>query len=382
MDNNSDRKHKIKIQPFLLLLAAFIWGIAFVAQSEGADSVPPFTFNAIRSLLAVVVLTPLVIVRRKARARYGYTDEYGYMNHIEPADASGNVTKSRDVTISGDVIKSGMRLVKDGKFGDDMPDSGTRSRISPMTKKLIVASIVCGLLLSAATFIQQYAIQYVETGKCGFLTALYIVLVPVILMFRGKMPGKNVAFGVMIAVIGLYFLCITKGSPVSIYDIILILCALLFAFQIISIDHFSTGDEECQNNPDKASKAVRGVDGIELSLGQFIICMLSSVVCMVIFEHPDIAGIRAAALPLLYAGIMSSGAAYTLQIVGMKGMNPTAASLLMSMESVFSVLAGWLIQGQHLSGRELFGCVLMFSAIVLVQLPTKRSKAENLSADT
>ena len=345
------KKHKFKIQPVLLLLAAFIWGIAFVAQSKGADSVPPFTFNAVRSLLAVVVLTPLVIVRRRARQRLGYTDEYGYIMPTE---------KKADTATDKNHIGMNMRQMK---------------------RKLIAASIICGLLLSAATFIQQYAIQYVETGKCGFLTALYIVLVPIILMFVGKMPGKYVVIGVAIAVAGLYFLCITKGSATSIYDVLLILCALLFAFQIISIDYFSKDagiDEDGRNIDRKCGRShIRGVDGIELSLGQFIVCMISSMICMIMFEHPDLAGIRAAMLPLLYAGIMSSGVAYTLQIVGMKGMNPTAASLLMSMESVFSVLAGWLLQGQQLSGRELFGCALMFLAIVLVQIPRHDINADN-----
>ena len=220
-------------------------------------------------------------------------------------------------------------------------------------RNLLISSITCGLLLFAATFLQQYAIKYVETGKCGFLTALYIVLVPLILMFRGKMPGRNVVFGVSVAVLGLYFLCIRQGSAFSRYDGMLVLCALLFAFQIIVIDNYNG-------------------DGIELSLGQFIVCTLSSLVCMLIFEKPDTAGIRSAVMPLLYAGIMSSGVAYTLQIVGMDGMNPTAASLLMSMESVFSVLAAWLFQNQHLSGRELAGCGLMFCAIVLVQIPVKK----------
>ena len=285
---------KIKVQPFLLLLAAFIWGVAFVAQSDGAADVPPFTFNTIRSALAVAVLIPLVMIRRHKGKSHG--------RHF---------------------------------------------------RSLLISSIICGLLLSAATFLQQYAIQYVETGKCGFLTALYIVLVPLILMLRGKMPGRNVVFGVAVAVLGLYFLCIRQGSPVSMYDGMLVLCALLFAFQIITIDNYKG-------------------DGIELSLGQFIVCALSSMVGMLIFEKTDAAGIRRAAIPLLYAGIMSSGVAYTLQIVGMDGMNPTAASLLMSMESVFSVLAAWLFQNQYLSGRELAGCGLMFCAIVLVQIPVKK----------
>jgi drug/metabolite transporter (DMT)-like permease len=292
--------NRIKIQPLLLLLAALIWGIAFVAQSDGAKAVQPFTFNAVRSALAVAVLLPLVIVRRRKNKSIPRADR-GYM------------------------------------------------------RRLAGSSLICGLLLSAATFLQQYAISYVETGKCGFLTALYIVLVPLILMAGGKLPGRNVAAGVVLAVFGLYFLCIKKGSPVSVYDGMLVLCALLFAFQIITIGRY------------------RG-DGIELSLGQFIVCTVSSAIGMLFFEKPDASGIAGALLPLMYSGIMSSGVAYTLQIVGMKGMNPTAASLLMSMESVFSVLAAWLFQKQYLSGRELAGCVLMFCAIVLVQIPAGKQE--------
>lgn len=319
MKKTNDRK--IKIQPFLLLLAALIWGVAFVAQSDAADSVPPFTFNAVRSLLAVAVLAPVVAIRRKKHNVY----RTGQSVHVKAHE----ICSMRDMVIS---------------------------------------SVICGLLLSAATFLQQYAIQFVQTGKCGFLTALYIVLVPMILMLRGRMPGKTVVIGVLTAVTGLYFLCMSGKAAVDKNDMLLILCALLFAFQIITIDHYTAG---------KIEKGMVPVDGIELSFGQFIVCTISSAICMLIFERPDMHGIIKAMIPLLYAGIMSSGVAYTLQIVGMKGMNPTAASLLMSMESVFSVLAGWLIQGQRLSGRELFGCVLMFAAIVLVQIPSGRINSKD-----
>lgn len=298
-------------QSMLLLLTAAIWGVAFVAQSVGMDYVGPFTFNTVRSLIGGIVLIPCIVLLKRINA--GSKDTAGAAE-----------------CVSGDT--SGQRKV------------------------LLTGGVACGVLLCIASNLQQFGIMYTSVGKSGFITAMYIVLVPVVGIFLKKKAGVKIWCSVAIAVCGLYLLCMTdNGFSIQKGDLLLLLGALVFSFHILSIDYFSPK-----------------VDGVKMSCIQFFTCGILSMVCMFLFEQPQIGAILQAWMPIVYAGVLSCGVAYTLQIVGQKGMNPTVASLILSMESVISVIAGWLILHQKLSGRELLGCVLMFVAIILVQLPERK----------
>jgi len=295
----------------LLLLTAAIWGVAFVAQSVGMDYVGPFTFNTVRSLLGGIVLIPCIVLLK--RINVGSKDTAGAAEH-----ASGDPAGQRKVLLTG--------------------------------------GVACGVLLCIASNLQQFGIMYTSVGKSGFITAMYIVLVPVLGIFLKKKAGIKIWCSVAIAVGGLYLLCMTdSGFSIQKGDLLLLLGAVIFSFHILTIDYFSPK-----------------VDGVKMSCIQFFTCGILSMVCMFLFEQPQIGAILQAWIPIVYAGVLSCGVAYTLQIVGQKGMNPTVASLILSMESVISVIAGWLILHQKLSGRELLGCVLMFVAIILVQLPERK----------
>lgn len=297
-------------QSMLLLLTAAIWGVAFVAQSVGMDYVGPFTFNTVRSLLGGIVLIPCIVLLK--RINVGSKDTAGAAEH-----ASGDPAGQRKVLLTG--------------------------------------GVACGVLLCIASNLQQVGIMYTSVGKSGFITAMYIVLVPVLGIFLKKKAGIKIWCSVAIAVGGLYLLCMTdSGFSIQKGDLLLLLGAVIFSFHILTIDYFSPK-----------------VDGVKMSCIQFFTCGILSMVCMFLFEQPQIGAILQAWMPIVYAGVLSCGVAYTLQIVGQKGMNPTVASLILSMESVISVIAGWLILHQKLSGRELLGCVLMFAAIILVQLPER-----------
>ncbi len=293
-------------QSLLLLLTATIWGVAFVAQSVGMDYVGPFTFNAVRSIIGGVVLLPCIVLLGKIN-------------------------------------------------GKDSPETVKRTDCKDR-KTLLIGGIACGVLLCVASNLQQFGIMYTSVGKAGFITAMYIVIVPVLGIFLRKKVGGKIWCGVGIAVVGLYLLCMTEsGFSIQKGDFLLMLCALVFSVHILVIDYFSPK-----------------VDGVKLSCIQFFTCGILSGVGMFLTETPQISSIFAAWMPILYAGVMSCGVAYTLQIIGQKGMNPTVASLMLSLESVVSVIAGFLILHQTLSSRELIGCVLMFAAIILVQLPDRK----------
>lgn len=296
-------------QSLLLLLTATIWGVAFVAQSVGMDYVGPFTFNAVRNLIGAVVLLPCIgILSRMDGSKQGHAD-------------TADLKKNR--------------------------------------KTLLIGGISCGTLLCIASNLQQFGIMYTTTGKAGFITAMYIVLVPVFGIFLHKKAGIRIWIAVAIAVAGMYLLCGLGGEAgLQAGDWLLIGCAVVFSFHILVIDYFSPK-----------------VNGVKLSCIQFFTCAVLSGIGMLLFETPSLTAILAAWVPILYAGVLSCGVAYTLQIVGQKGMNPTVASLILSLESVVSLLAGWLILDQRLSGRELCGCALAFAAIILVQLPAKGKAA-------
>ena len=293
----------------LLVLTALIWGCAFVAQSVGMDYVGPFTFNAVRCLIGAAVLIPVILFMDKSARKSGLTDEE---------------MKSR---------------------------RGDR-------KTLFTGGICCGLALGIASSLQQWGILFTTVGKAGFITAMYIVLVPVFGIFIGKKVRPVIWFCVALAAAGLYFLCMNETFRLNTGDFLVILGAVCFSVHILVIDHFSPK-----------------VDGVRLSAIQFLVAGIVCGIPMLIWECPELPGILAAWMPLLYAGVMSCGVAYTLQIIAQKNVDPTVASLLLSLESVFSVLAGWMILHQSLSIRELFGCVLMFGAIILAQLPEKKHAA-------
>ena len=203
--------------------------------------------------------------------------------------------------------------------------------------------------------------MYTSVGKAGFITACYIVLVPILGLFLKKKCSWIVWISVGLTLVGLYLLCINEQFSINKGDILMLFCALLFSIHILVIDHF-------------APKA----DGVKLSCIQFFVCSILSAICMFIFEKPSIASITQAWLPIAYAGVLSCGVAYTLQIIAQKGMNPTVCSLLLSLESCISVIAGWLILAQSLSGKEILGCVIMFAAIILAQIPVKSRKERAL----
>ena len=282
----------------ILLLTATIWGTAFVAQSVGMDYVEPFTFTFSRSIIGGVVLIPVIWFFSRGKER-------------------------------------------------------------PMlTKMELIGGICCGLALCAASNFQQIGIVYTTVGKAGFITALYVVLVPILGIFLKKKASFVVWISVGLSVIGLYLLCMTGDSLRLAYgDLLVLICALLFSVHIMIIDYFSP----------------KG-DGVRISCVQFFVCGIVSGIIMLFVEEPSVGNIMAAKMPILYAGVLSSGVAYTLQIVGQKDMNPTVASLILCLESVISALAGWVILHEALSPRELFGCLLMFAAIVLAQMPVKRKR--------
>lgn len=291
-------------QSLLLLLTATIWGVAFVSQSVGMDYVGPFTFNAVRSLIGAAVLIPCIALLKKMSKR---------------EEAQEELHKKED------------------------------------KRTLLKGGICCGVILAAASSFQQFGIMHTTVGKAGFITAMYIILVPLLGIFFKKKVGIRVGISVAAAVVGLYLLCMTESFRLEAGDTLVLICALIFSVHIMVIDHFSPL-----------------ADGVKMSCIQFLTCGVLCGICMFLFEKPSISMILAAWKPILYAGVMSCGVGYTLQIVGQRGMNPTVASLIMSLESVISVLAGFVLLGEVLSRRELFGCVLMFAAIILAQLPDRK----------
>lgn len=294
----------------LLFLTALIWGIAFVSQSKGGDIIGPLSFNSIRSLMGAAVLIPVIKI-------------------IDKSNNNKNKPKTKEDR-----------------------------------KALIIAGVGCGTALCIASNLQQLGINYgTSAGKAGFITSCYILLVPILSLFIGKKAKLNIWIGVLIAVAGLYLLCMNESFSVQNSDLLVLICALCFSVQILLVD-----------------KYVEKVDGVRLSCLQFFITGVITFIPMCVIEIPQAGGIRQwlnlfttwdAWIPLLYSGIMSCGVAYTFQILGQKGADATIASLIMSLEAVFSVLAGMIILHEMLSGREIAGCILLFIAIVIAQINFK-----------
>ena len=308
------KRTNTKLNAFLLAFAALIWGTAFVAQSEGGDITGPYTFTCIRYFIGAIILLPVIKIGDK-------TDFYG----------------------------------------------GGKPKTDEDKKNLRIAGLCCGLCLSVATLLQQVGLYYGTTaGKAGFLTACYIILVPILGLFIKKECPKRVWIAVFITLIGLYLLCINGEFRMEFGDLLELGGSLVWAMHILTIDHFM----------------IKKVDPVRLSSRQFFVTGIISAFPMFFIDMKGditeflpavaIALSGKALLSILFAGVMSSGIAFTLQIIGQRGLNPTVASLIMSLESVFSVLAGWIILGEKLSLKEAFGCILIFGAIVLAQLPSKK----------
>lgn len=292
----------------MLMLTALIWGTAFVAQSVGMDYLGPCAFTAVRNFIGCVALLP--VIGLASRMRSGAQPE-------EAAPAPGK-------------------------------------------KALFGWGAACGLLLGGATLLQQAGMQTASAGKAGFLTALYIVIVPVLGIFLGRRPGLKVWMGVVLALVGAYLLSVKGGAGIASGDLLVIASAVVFSLHILVIDSVPAG-----------------VDGVRLSCVQFLVAGAFALVLALFLETFTWRDILSAWVPLLYTGVVSSGVGYTLQILGQRTVNPTVACLILSLESVFAALAGWAILGQALSLRELFGCALVFVAVILAQLPRKKGRAIN-----
>mgnify|MGYP001740023404 FL=1 len=291
------------ISNILLLVTALIWGSSFVAQKAGT-ALEPFTYNGIRTLVGGISLVPVILILSK---------------------------------------------VGKGKAADAAPKD---------KKSLILGGIVCGTFLAIASNLQQFGMYFdADAGKAGFITALYIMIVPILGMFLGKRVRPLVWFCVLLGACGFYLLTIAgKGVGLTIEkgDLFVLLCAVLFSCHILAIDHFSP---KC--------------DGVKLSCLQFFVAGGLSFIMMLIFESPDINQILDCWFPIIYAGVFSCGIAYTLQVVAQKNAEPTAASLILSLESVFAVISGAILLGERITGYEIFGCAVIFIAVILAQLPQK-----------
>lgn len=302
----------------ILLVTALIWGTAFVAQTAASGSVGAFTFNASRSVLASVFLFCAVLIRSKFGQKKG-ADDTG-------AGSSGQPLFSRRTILSG---------------------------------------ILCGVPLCIASNLQQFGIglypsDTAASGRAGFLTATYVIMVAVYTLARTRRFRPVIPIAVIVCMAGMYLLCVSDGfSGIYTGDILILLCALGFTVYILLVDSYGT------------------VETVKVSCVQFSVVAILSLIGMFLFEHPSWNSIVSAAFPIIYAGIFSSGIAYTLQMVGQKYAEPVVATIVMSLEAVFAALSGWLILHEKLKGRELIGCVLVFAAVILAQLPERKAAGDN-----
>ncbi len=292
----------------VLLLVAVIWGTAFVAQAVGMDHLGPFSFNAIRYFIGSVSLIPVIAVVRKIQNRKG------------EGPATEEEKKNRLIF-----------TVKGGLF--------------------------CGIVLCVASLLQQFGIIYTSVGKAGFITALYIIIVPFFSVIIGKKIKLKAWLAAIIAIIGFYFMCVDGVDAINIGDILVLSGAFVWAVHILLIDHF-------------APKA----EVVLMSAVQFFVSGVLCGILAAIFETVSLQAIKDCLIPLLYAGVLSCGIAYTLQIAGQKRVEPTLACLVLSLESVFSAIAGWIVLGQRMAGIEIVGCLLAFAGVIVAQLPAGKMK--------
>lgn len=297
----------------LLLLTAFIWGSSFVAQKSGMDYIEPFTYNGIRTFIGGLVLIPVIFFLGKL-----------------------NGSKENASAQEDPAVKAANRKI------------------------LIIGGICCGMALFAAASLQQFGIKYTTAGKAGFITTLYVVMVPIFSIFLRKKVKPIMWLCVAMGAVGMYMLCMKGDSfRLEFGDTLVLLCAVAFTIHILVIDYFSP-------------KA----DGVKLSCIQFLFSGTLGIICMFIFEHPDINAIIDCAVPILYAGVLSCGVAYTLQVVAQKDADPTAASLILSLESVFAALSGAVLLHESMTLRELAGCAIIFAAVIIAQLPSKEDRLQ------
>lgn len=289
----------------LLLLAAIIWGSAFVAQQVGMDHVGPFTFTTVRNILAVLALTPFILLR-----------------------------------------------VGEPKTGTDVSPEDIEKDKRQANRTLWRSGLLLGLFLTIAMNVQQIGLLYTTPGKAGFITASYIVLVPIFLRFKGRRIAPLIWLAALTAFIGLFLLTINEDFSVGLGEALVFICAIVYTFHILLIERVSPF-----------------VNTVRLSAIQFGVCAVLSSFLMFIFETPEIDSIVAAWQPLVFAGVFSSAIAYTLQIVGQRGLSAPVASLILSLEASFAVLAGWILLGHTLGAREALGSALMFFGVILAQLP-------------
>lgn len=303
----TDMKHNQVRQVVFPILAAFIWGTAFVAQDLCADSIGTFAFNATRYFIAVLALLVVIAVSDKAK-------------------------KNRPTP--------------------------TAEEKKAANKQLWLGGLCCGVALAIASNFQQAGlVAGTDAGKAGFITALYVVLVPVFGLFFKRKVSLPVWIAVVCSVVALYLLCIKGDFSLAAGDLLILVCAVCFAVHILVIDHFTA---YC--------------DGVKLSCLQFLFAGIISAVCMFLFETVDFAAIWSCILPLLYVGIFSCSVGYTLQILAQKDSNPTVVTILLSLESVFAVIAGAIVLHQQMSAREYIGCVVMFVAVILAQIQFPEKK--------
>lgn len=300
----------------LLLLTSFIWGSAFVAQSSGMDYVGPYTYNMARNVLAFLFLIPVIYVIGKKK---GVTDNAGSGTGI-------------DDVASGEANWKSILL----------PDRTT-----------LVGGIYCGLVMAVASSLQQIGITMTTAGKAGFITALYIILVPLMGVFIGKKIPRIIWFCVVLAMAGFYLLCVKEGFSISKGDVLVLFCSVGFSVHIMTIDHFTS----------------KGVDGVKMACIQFAVAAIVMTPVMFLLENPSVSGLLSAWMTIAYAGILSSGVGFTFQIVAQKDTDPTTATLIMSLESVFAAVSGCLFLNEVLLPKEILGCILVFVAVILAQVP-------------
>lgn len=295
--------------PILLLITAILWGFAFVAQTTASSDIGPFTFNASRNIIGAVFLTGVIAMRKR-------------LGH------------------------------------DEAPQLGSDGNALGYTRKaLVIAGVTCGVVLFAASYLQQagitaYPAGAAASGRSGFVTATYMIMVALMGVVVGKKTQPIVFVAVAVSMLGMYLLCVPNGlGSIYVGDWLVLASAFGYALHIIVIDRFTR------------------IDGVRLSRVQLMTSAAIALVCALAFEHPDPAAIAAALVPILYAGICSDGIAYTFQIIAQKTTDPTVASILMSLESVFAAIGGWLILSESLSAVELLGCALVFAAVMLAQVP-------------
>ncbi len=286
----------------ILLLTALIWGTAFVAQSAGMEHVQPFTYNGVRTLIGGLVLIPVIFL----------------FDRLKPADQRPSPDEQKEIR-----------------------------------RNSLIGGAACGVVLCVASSFQQFGISMTTAGKAGFITALYIVIVPLLGVFIKKKIPNITWLCVGIAVVGFYLLCVKEGFSVSAGDLLVLCCAFFFSIHIMVIDYFNG----------------KQVDGVRMSCIQFLVAGLISLVLMLVFEQPSLENLWAAKGSILYAGVLSCGVAYTLQILGQRDTEPTTATLILSLESVFAALSGWALLHETLSFKELAGCALVFAAVILAQIP-------------